>query len=931
MDGSKGSIQIYFVLNNRRIEATVSPDVSLLRFLRDHMHLTGTKNGCEEGQCGACTVIVNGKDRRSCLLKVGEVAGKRVETIEGIGTLDELHPLQEAFVEFGAVQCGFCTPGMIMAGKALLDSNPTPSINEIKKALKGNLCRCAGYSRVIKAVQTAGKILSESIKEPFTGRMLNQSSQVVGKSVLKKDAWLKVTGKLRYAADMHRDRMLYGKILWSAYPHAEILFIDTLEASKLPGVNAVLTAKDILGSNDVGAGQPVLAKKKVRFVGDPVAVVFAETEDIGKTAIARIKVGYKELEGVFSPAKALDPGTPKIHDNGNLDLYIPFHKGDATRGFEQADVIVEQTYYTPFIEQAYLETEAGVAAPSEDGGVTIWICTQMPRTNRDLVANALNLPKEKVRIAETPCGGAFGGKFTVSIHALLALGALYTKRPVKIVLGRQESMRMHLKRNAVHLEYKIGSTKEGRLVALQAKIVSDQGAYSPIGRLCLEQMMVFAAGPYVIPNLKIDGYSVYTNKVPGSAMRGFGVSMVAFAMESQMDLLARKLGMDPFKLRLINALDVGKATGSGQILKASVAIKQCLIEAKKRLDAVMPLLKSYKKIGIGVAAGFKNVGGGGSSGAIAELIKEGKILVRIECPDIGQGSNMAMAQIAAETLGIKYENVDVISGDTHLAPPTGFTGAQRVTINAGNAVIKACQSLKKKIISATAKEFGSKENQLEIEKDHILDTKIHEPVTSLAELWHAASLRGLELKAEEYHEMPAVYPLSPTGNDDLGIDPDKYANYPTYSYVVHVAIVEVDENTGKVKVPKVIAVHDAGKVINPMNSESQIEGATMMGLGYALTEKFVIKEGWNITDSLKKCRIPTIQELPEIEVVLVEDPEPLGPFQAKGLSEAATVAITPAIINAIHDAVGVRITKLPASEEKVLYALKQKGLGHEVF
>ena len=919
-------ITVQFILNEKEIEAEVPPDLSLQNYLRDSLHLTGTKNGCGKGECGACSLIVDGRAQKSCLIKMPKVDGKRIETIEGIGSLEKLHPLQKAFVGYGAIQCGFCTPGMVMAGKALLDKNPTPSVEDIQHGLSGNLCRCGSFARVIKAIQNAGKVISGGEESHFLDPMLNQSSQVIGESVERKDARLKVTGQMHYAGDMYLEGMLYGKILWSAHPHAEILSIDTVEAKAVPGVFAVLTAKDVPGSNDVFAKQPVLAEKKVRFIGDPVAVVFSEKEDVAKSAIQKIKVTYRELEGVFSPMQALEPGSPEIHDDGNLDAYIPFHKGDVNQGFDQADIIVEKSYYTPFVEHAYLETEVGVAAPDGNGGVVIWICTQQPRANRDIVAECLNLSQEKVRIAETPCGGSFGGKWTITLHALLGLGALHTKRPVKIVLDRQESMRMHLKRNAVHMDYKTGVTKDGRLVALEAKIVSDQGAYSPIGRICLEQMMVFAAGPYVIPNVKIDGYSVFTNKVPGGAMRGFGDNMVAFAMESQMDLMARKLGLDPFEFRLVNALDVGETTGGGQILKASVSLKECLGKAREKLKGHMPLLKPGRKIGIGVAAAFKNVGGGGSSGCIAELNKEGKVLVRIECPDIGQGSNTAMAQIAAQTIGSNYEQVQVISGDTHEAPPTGFTGAQRVTLNAGNAVLKACRLLKKQIFSSAAKWYGVQADQLQIINDRIVDKNSHKPVVSLRELgWNVLSeIKTEELRAEAYHEMPPIYPLSPTGNRDLAIDPKEYANYPTYSYVVHVAIVEVNEKTGKVDVTKVIAVHDVGRALNPQNCEAQVEGAILMGLGYALSEEFIIRDGWNITDSLKKCRIPTIREVPEIVVTLIEDPDPLGPFQAKGLSEAATVAITPAIINAIHDAIGIRITHLPANEKNILHALKQQ-------
>lgn len=920
-----GKMRIQFILNNQKVNAEVHPDLSLLDFLRDHARLTGTKNGCGEGHCGACTVIVDGRAERACLLKMPKLTGKKVETIEALSDSKGLHPLQQAFIESGAIQCGFCTPGMIMSAKALLGSNPAPSVDQIKMALSGNLCRCGSYLRIIDAIQSASKIISEGGEGPSTGQILNQESLVVGRNVERKEARLKATGQIRYADDLYLDGMLCGEILWSAHPHAEILSIDTAEAKKLPGVHAVLTAEDVPGPNNVGAGQPVLAGEKVRFIGDPVSVVFAETEDLAKMAVEKIKVTYKVLEGVFATDRALEATAPKIHKGGNIDAYIPFHKGDVTKGFAESDVILEETYDTPFVEHGYLETEAGVAVPHE-GGLIIWCFSQQPRTNRDIVATCLSLPAEKVRFAEIPCGGSFGGKWTVSLHALLGLGALVTQRPVKIVLSRQESMRMHLKRNAVHLKYRMGAKKDGHITALEVKIISDQGAYSPLGIFCLEQMMIFAAGPYVIPNVKIDGYSIFTNKVPGGAMRGFGDNMVAFPMESHMDLMARKLEMDPFEFRIINALEIGKATGSGQILKASVPIKQCLIEAKEKAASEMPLIKSDKKIGMGVAAAFKNVGGGGSSGAMAELCENGKILIRIECPDVGQGSNTVMAQIAAQTLGVPYENVQVISGDTHEAPPTGFTGAQRVTINAGNAVLKASQSLKKRIFSRISVEYGFNVDQITLKNDTIVDAKTGRPILSLRNLGQRTIAEGEILKSEEYHEMPEVFTLSPNGNTDLAIPQDKYANYPTYSYMVHVVFVEADEKTGKVNVRKVIAVHDVGKAIHPQSCQSQIEGAIMMGLGYALSEEFIIENGWNLTDSLKKCCIPSIRDVPEIDVYLIEDPEPLGPFQAKGMSEAATVAVTPAIINGIYDAIGVRITHLPADGQKILNALKQKSL-----
>ncbi|MBI2303440.1 MAG: molybdopterin-dependent oxidoreductase [Chloroflexi bacterium] len=921
--------RVRFLVNGGEVTASTTPaDPTLLRFLRDKLRLMGAKNGCGGGHCGTCIVIIDGKATRSCLVRLSRLEGKRVETVEGLSRDGQLHPLQEAFIDLGAVQCGFCTPGALMAAKALLDRNLYPSEEDCKKSLEMVVCRCGAYHRMIQAIQVAAERLRGEPRS-FSSFHLGQRSDVVGLGVERKGDRTKVTGQLKYADDMYFGGMLHGKILWSAHPHARITAMETSAAQRMPGVVAVLTAGDVPGPNDLGKNQPVLCDKKVRFIGDPVAAVFAETPEQAQAALNKIRVEYQPLPAVFSPFEAMAENAPAIHDKGNLEAYVPFHKGNVPQALAEADIIVEGSYYTPFIEHAYLETEAGVAVKEGDR-ITMWIGSMNPRGLRDAVAKALSLPPERLRFAETPSGGAFGGKLTVTIHAILALGVLKTGRPCKVVLSRAESLRMHPKRNAVHLEYKTAAKRDGRLTAVEARIVSDQGAYSALGRACLEQMMVFGCGPYVVPNAKIDGYCVYTNKVPGGAMRGFGDNMAAFAVESQMDKLARALDMDPFELRLKNALSPGDFTAAGQLLKASVPMKEVITKAREAfLGMSLYRTKPGQRIGVGMASAFKNVGGGGTFGAIAEVTPQGDILLRVGCPDVGQGSNTIFAQMAAQVLGVSYEKVRVIHGDTHETPPSSAgTGGQRVTVNMGNAVLKASYSLKAKLNTYVARQMGVEEKAVALQGDGFVDTVRGHPLVTLPHLARLALSEGEELRAEEYYTMPPTHSLSLTGNTDGAIDPQVYANYFSYSYCTHVAVVTVDERTGEVKVRKLIAVHDVGRALNPRNCETQVEGSVMMGLGYALSEEFVIEDGVNATDTLKKCGIPGVRELPEVDVILVEDPQPGGPFFAKGISEVATVPTTPAIINAIYDAIGVRIQRLPATPQRVLAGLKQKR-GHD--
>lgn len=934
-----GPTTVNFMVNGEPVSATTDSNLTLMRFLRDELRLTGAKNGCTQGHCGACTVIIDGKAERSCLVKITRVNGKRVETIEGLSSGGQLHPIQRAYLESGAVQCGFCTPGLIMATKALLDRNPSPSDDEIKDGLKNNICRCTGYVKVIQAVRMAARWRSgaETPPEASPAASLALPATGLGVSIPDLDGEAKVTGRLLYADDYYPEGMLAGKVLWSVHPHAEILSIDTTAARAVPGVVAVLTADDVPGANGFGSlkpDHPVLCKDRARYVGDAVAVVFAETEEAAERSRREIRVEYRKLEGVFCPQRALEPDAPKLFPEGNISKHLVHEIGDVKTAFTEADVVVEGHFETPFVEHAYLEPEAGYAYIDENGTVTVCAGTQFPFENRRQIMAMLGLKDPKdVRCITTPLGGGFGSRCDITVECLLALGAYKTRRPVKITLTREESMRVSTKRHAYFMDYRVAARKDGKLLGVEAKLLSDAGPYTALSPRVIDQACIFSCGPYVVENVRVEGWAMHTNNANGSAFRGFGINQAAVAIETLVDEVARKLGMDPFDIRMKNALDVGEKTISGEILKASVGLKASIREAKAALDRYLGTATAPppgKKIGIGVASGFKNVGAGkgkvDNAGAIVELKPDGSIRVRVSAVDMGQGIRTTLAQITSEATGIPAGRIEMITGDTELTPEHGGAVGERQTLISGNAMMHAAKLFRDKLLAEAAEAFGVPAENLRIEGGSIVSAPGTKGRASwaLAELARAAGAQGREIKASYYYEAPRTYPLS-DAEARRTVPPEEYRNYPAYAYTTQVAIVEVDENTGEVKVKKIIAAHDVGRAINPQKIEGQLEGSCSMGQGYALSEAYVLEEGVPKTNTLKRLGLPTIFDTPEIESILIEDPEPSGPFGAKGISEVATVPVTPAILNAIHDATGVMIRSLPATKDKILAGLRGRG------
>jgi aldehyde oxidoreductase len=919
-------IEVRLTVNRESMVVQIPRDMTLLTFLRKRPGLSGAKNGCSEGTCGACTVLVDEKPERSCRTKMESLDGKSVTTIEGLTVDGEPHLLQEAFARSGAPQCGFCTPGMILSAKALLDENPRPSREEMKKALNPVLCRCGSYPAIFRAIEEVASVMAGEEIPPTP-----EVEGVVGAPVQKKDAMDKALGALKYGDDMTPEGLLHGKVLWSAHPHAEILSIDTSNAEQMPGVHAVLTAKDVPGDNVYGPmvrDAQVMALSKVRFVGEPVVVAFAETEEQAEAARDACIGEYRPLEGVFTPLQALDPGAPQIHPDGNIHHMAEARKGDAERAFAEADVVVEGTYSTPFIEHAYLEPEAGLAQPTEDGGVKVMMNTQYPFGDQRQIADALGIEAAKVRVVQIPGGGAFGAKNDITLQIMLAMGALATGRPVKMVLTRGESLRVHVKKHAFTMRYKTGATRDGRLLAVQAELLVDTGAYGSWGIEVTEQATIFSTGPYDIPNVSVDAMAVYTNNVPCGAMRGFGINQVTFAMEAQLDLLAEKLGMDSFTIRRINAMRPGSRTSTGQTLGPSVGLLETLDEVEKGVAALPPIETNGRKIGIGVACCFKNVGLGLGAEDIGrasvELVRDGKVQVRVASCEIGQGSMTVAAQMAAEVLALPYDALEVHLGDTDGPLDTGPTCASRTTFIAGNAVVRASERLKDLLLDYVSEEYEVPYENLRFSGGSFMDTRSNDELITLAELAKAAEERHQVLAGEGEYVVPKTYT---TGESRRHEKPQDYINYVSFGFGTQAARVAVDEKTGAVEVLDVVACHDVGKAINPQNVRLQIEGSVIMGMGYALSEEFKMEEGWNVTDTLGKCGVPRARRTPNIVPSVVEVTDPDGPFGAKGLGEIASLPTAPAIINAIHDATGIRINDLPARRSRVLAALRKREGG----
>ncbi|PIX23237.1 MAG: aldehyde oxidase [Deltaproteobacteria bacterium CG_4_8_14_3_um_filter_45_9] len=740
----------------------------------------------------------------------------------------------------------------------------------------------------------------------------------VGIEIPKVDVIEKALGEAKYGADLPFRGPLHLKVLRSPKPHAKIVRIEMDEALRVPGVEGVFTAKDIPGKNLVGTinkDQPILASGRVRYIGDPVALIAAKTEEVAEEAVKKLVVVYEDLPSVFHPEEALQPYAPLIHEKGNLLLEFHVIKGDVQRGFKEAEVIVEETYTTTWVDHAYLEPDAGISYLDEEGRITVVCPTQNVHYDQKEMASALSLPLDQVRVIQCATGGGFGGRLDITVQCLLALAVFHLKKPVKIIYSREEVFQVTSKRHPLRIRYKSGAKKDGTLTAVEVDILGDTGAYASYGATVAIRSAVHATGPYQVPNVKVRSRMVYTNNPWSGAMRGFGVPQMAFAHESQMDLLAQALKMDPIEIRLKNSLRVGSETATGQTLMASVGIGETLKKVKEwrdrgaisKNDSKKPFIK--KGIGIGsMWYGIGNTGIANPSTAQMEIGPDGEIRLFTGVADIGQGSDTILLQIASEGIGISLKEIRLIRADTALTTDAGATSASRQTYISGNAILSAIKNLKQEAIKEASQLLNLDEKDLFFEEGKV---KSRTCLTTSIPIKEVAKRCGKILKGEGRFD-PETTRLDPeTGQG---------APYATYAFATHLAEVEVDTETGKVKVNRVIASHDVGKAIHPMNVIGQIMGGVAMGTGFALMEEFVPGE----TTSFVNYLIPTSKDIPEVIPIIVEEEEPTGPFGAKGVGEPALIPSAPAILNAIADAIGQRIYHLPANLERVLEAVQKR-------
>lgn len=760
-----------------------------------------------------------------------------------------------------------------------------------------------------------------------------ENLRYLGKPVPRLDALEKATGQIKYMTDLILPNMLYGKVVRAKYPHARILRIDTSKAESLPGVIAVITHKDVPGVNGFGIiipDMPVLCSDKVRYIGDAVAAIAAESEEIAEKAASLVDVEYEPLPIISDPIEAMKEDAPKIHEEGNIHLHTEVKRGNVEEAFKEADLIVEDTYYTGRQEHAFLETEGGVALIDDDGNLVMYAGSQYPHRDQLQLARCLSINPRKIHVISYPVGGAFGGKDELTVQPILGLLALKTKRPVKIVLSREESIISYWKRHPFILHYKTGVKKDGKILAQEVKIIQDKGAYSSLGGPVLNLAVEHACGPYRVDNVHIEGYAVFTNNGVGGAFRGFGVPQVTFAVETQIDMIAEKLRIDPIELRKKNALREGDIAPIGNKLTTSVGTLKVLEEIEKcdiwknrdEIKKIQDPLRPWIKRGVGVALTYQGTGLGVGipdyGGALLSLNPDGTFSVKIGTVDYGQGILTSYAQIVAEKLRINIENVYVVLGDSFFTADSGPTSASRGVYTGGKAAIIACDKMVDLLKRKASEILNEDENLLDYGEGFIFSKTSNNLRISFKEVALSYLNENKKLpETEGYFLMPAA---------EISIENAKGLPHHIFAFSAHAASVEVNTLTGEVKVLKGVEAVDGGIVVNPQGYEAQVEGGFVMGMGYGLMEELVIENGLIRNQNFSTYIIPSIKDAPdEIVALPVVNEEDTGPYRAKGIAETVMVATAPAITNAIHNATGIRIHKIPATSESIYKLIKEKS------
>ncbi len=911
--------EIAFELNGRDVAATGHPVTRLTKVLREQLGLTGTKVGCDAGDCGACTVLIDGEPMCACLVGIAQVEGRSVTTIEGLSQhSDAAKRLQSAFLRHGAAQCGICTPAMIVAASALIEQVPSPNEQQVLDAIGGVLCRCTGYRKIVAAILDAGT--AEHVEIPPA------AGDAVGSRIQRLDGIPKVNGTDIFGADEYPKGALLLRAIRSPHHRARFTFgdIESYVASSL-GIVRVFTAMDVPGENRYGvigpfADQPVFAVGEARFLGEAVAAVVGDQDAIEALDLTKFPISWTELPPITDIDSALKEGAVLVHQNRQNNVLVRGRvvRGDVEAALAQAEFIVEGEFETGFVEHAYIEPEAGFARRVGDR-MEVQACTQAPYMDRDDVAKILAIAPEDVRIIPTSVGGGFGSKLDLSIQPFIAVAAWHLRRPVRMVYSRIESVRTTTKRHPSRMRARAGASRDGKLVALDFSADFNTGAYSSWGPTVANRVPVHASGPYLVPHYRALTRAIHTHLVPAGAFRGFGVPQAAIAQEQLYDELADKVGIDRLEFRIINALRNGQPTVTGQVINEGVGIRACFESlrshwARARAEAAQFNRTTVGPIrrGVGVAGmwyGCGNTSLSNPSTMMVGLRPDGRLVIHQGAVDIGQGSNTVITQIFADAIGAPVDAFDRLSADTDITPDCGKTSASRQTFVSGKAAEMAGRQLRQAILRLAN---AGEKSRLAFEDEKVLITdKDHVHVINLGDL--SVDNTGYVLRTEATFDPPT----SPLDADGQGIP------YALYGFGAHLAEVEVDRELGCVRVLKITAAHDVGRAINPTLVEGQIEGGIAQGLGLALMEEFFPGRNENLHDYL----IPSAGDMPPVESILIEDASPEGPFGAKGIGEHVLIPTAPAILNGIYDAVGVRIRKVPATPDRVRSAIRAAAAG----
>ncbi len=845
-----------FLLNGQTRQYGGDPDLPLLTYLREHEGILSPKDGCApQAACGCCVVQLNDKAVLGCATKMSRVAGGAVTTIEGLGEYRQ-RVYANSFVACGGVQCGFCIPGIVMQAHVLIGHNAQPSRDDVEKALTPHLCRCTGYKKIVDAVITAAAAIrhEEEVELP-------ESDGRIGSRLPKYKATQLVLGQHHYVDDIQIPGMSHGALKFSDHPRARVLKIDTSAAEQMAGVVRVFTAVDFPGDRFIGLikqdwPQMIAEGEITRYVGDVLALVVAESDALAREAVSRIAVEYEVLEPITDRHAAMQPGSPTVHGNdSNILSRSVTHRGDVAQARAASAYTVRGVFQTQMIEHGFMEPECAIAYPVEDG-IEVLSQGQGVYEDRVQIAKLLGLPQEKVQVKMVPNGGGFGGKEDLATQGHAALAAYLLQQPVKVRLTRDESIAFHPKRHPIWMDYEIGCDAQGKFTFCKVAFVGDTGAYASVGMKVLERSAGHATGAYSFPVTDVVATAVYTNNIPCGAMRGFGVNQAAFGLESLIDELCEKGGFDRWQFRYDNALDDGSMTATGQIIESGAGAKATLLAVKDEF---------YKAKYAGLACGIKNTGIGNGmpdfSSARITIAAPDRIIIDHGWTEMGQGVNTMAVQVVCNETGLSPSLFEVRI-DTESEQEAGMTTASRATSLVGNALIDACRGLK-----------------ADLEKQ------------SLA-----------ELVGRVYDGRWVVdWTTKP------GAPVEKVYTHYSYSYATQLVI--LDEEKGFVK--KVIAAHDAGKIFNPTLFEGQLEGSIHMGLGYAISEELVMVDGRPQSTMLRQMGILRAKEMPEMEIIGVEVPDPYGPYGAKGVGEIGLVPTAGAVANALYQFDGVRRTQLP--------------------